>query len=1457
METAKMETAKKCCNVTSQHGSLVVREALDSLGTDRMSLTCRVSDHVTLRRQALLGCVCFFVYALNLCAQTPKIATGGVVNAASFASGPVSPGSIVSVFGNNFAAATGSAASFPLPTNINGTQVTINGIAAPLFFVSAGQINAQIPWELDGQAQVSLTVTAGGQTSAAVLVNLSPFAPGVFSTNGQGSGQGAILDAQYRLVDSSNPAAPGSAVLIYCTGLGALDSQALSGSPAPSDSLDLTTATPTVVIGGAPAPVLFSGLAPGWVGLYQINAQVPTAVTGGTSTVSVSIGGVPLNVVTMPVVSSAGQGSLQVQITQPPVGAAASVSITSANGFSTVVTANQTVSLPSGTYTIIANPVPVGNTTYGAFPVQQTVDVPADSTSAIQVAYTAVVPQGAVTLDPEGTLSLLVSPDRTTLTFSNSSTVAQSLLPGSILAIGVTPSTPNGLLRKVVSVTQTGSQIVATTTQATLADAFQQATFSFGTALLTPQSAPAVKMLRPGVKLLPRPKNSARVVAVRDSSQSSCTSGLIVPIETSDMPIIADQNGSLTLSGEIDVCVNFEFDWNTSGWPLPKLNSLTATATFGEDVNVNLTGNYQSSFDKQVDVWTYTSPVPYTVVVGTLPLVITPTFTFFFGASGNANGGLSVGVTQTASVTGGLSYSNGQASPVFEQTMNITPDPIAMDASLSAKVYGGVAVSLNVDEVLSPKFSPDVFLQLDVNPLGDPWWTLSAGLEGSASIDVSLFGIATLESFPLPNLFQFSEPIAQADGPFLPAPTLYAVRPSSATAGGPAVNLIIAGANFVPGARAYIGRTALSTSYAGPAGLTATLPASNLTSPGTLAITVANPDGAGAISSPINFIVQPAPSGPAAHFTATAQGQSVRDSGTLSLSLPQGGSVTVSGESTSSPGSAPIATYSWMSNGTPTCSNSSLCTFSFATGTNTIALTVTDSNGRSSTATATVVVSVGSAPGAHFTMTAQQQSANDAGTLNLVVPQNGSVIVSFTASGSTAGTGAITGYQWTSNGTTISTESHFTYSLGAPSNSIALTITNSSGQSASATAQITVTIQAAPTPVISMTAQGQGPAGNNGTLRVSVPQNGSVTVSFDASGSTAGGGTITSYQWASNGTTIGTQSNFTHSFGVSSNTVALTITNSNGQSGSATAYVNVTAQGASGPTASTGSATSITTNSATLGGTVNPNGLDTQFWFLYGTGTSLGGASQTKSYDLGSGTSASGISANIAGLAANTTYYFQLQASNSAGTAAGSINSFNTSGVPGLPTLTGFSISPSTVASGANATLSFTLSAPAPSGGATISLSSNNAAFPVPSIFTVPAGQSSTSFSVQSSTTITSTTTATVTATYNGGSQTATLSLTVAAATPTLSITTTALNPATATVGVGYAAQQAVTATGGTTPYSWSVSGQPSGMGINSSSGAVYGTPTVSGTFSLTVTVRDSSSPQQTASKVLSLTVGH
>ncbi|HTX39614.1 MAG TPA: hypothetical protein VME43_31560, partial [Bryobacteraceae bacterium] len=163
-------------------------------------------------------------------------------------------------------------------------------------------VNVQVPWELTGQSQTSLTGTLNNQTGAAQAVGLAAFAPAIFSQNAEGSGQGAILDTSYRLVDSSNPATAGnSVVLIYCTGLGAVTNQPPTGSPALSNPLSQST-TPTVMIGGVPADVLFSGLAPGYVGLYQVNAQVPAgAATGPAAPVVISIGGVESNTVTMAV----------------------------------------------------------------------------------------------------------------------------------------------------------------------------------------------------------------------------------------------------------------------------------------------------------------------------------------------------------------------------------------------------------------------------------------------------------------------------------------------------------------------------------------------------------------------------------------------------------------------------------------------------------------------------------------------------------------------------------------------------------------------------------------------------------------------------------------------------------------------------------------------------------------------------------------------------------------------------------------------------------------------------------------------------------------------------------------------------------------------------------------------------------------------------------------------------
>jgi len=239
-------------------------------------------------------------------ALTPAISPGGIVNAASYALGAaVSPGSIVSVFGSFPLYAPAQASSLPLPPSLVGVSVNAGGgFAAPLFFAAGTQVNVQIPWELAGQSQATLTATAWGVTGAAQTVKLGPFSPGIFSMNGQGSGQGAIQDTSYRLVDSSNPAAAGSLVVIYCTGLGAVTNQPPTGSPAPMSPFAETTTNPTVVIGGALAGVRFSGLAPGLVGVYQVNAVVPYgSATGDSVPVTIAIGGITSNTVTITVAS--------------------------------------------------------------------------------------------------------------------------------------------------------------------------------------------------------------------------------------------------------------------------------------------------------------------------------------------------------------------------------------------------------------------------------------------------------------------------------------------------------------------------------------------------------------------------------------------------------------------------------------------------------------------------------------------------------------------------------------------------------------------------------------------------------------------------------------------------------------------------------------------------------------------------------------------------------------------------------------------------------------------------------------------------------------------------------------------------------------------------------------------------------------------------------------------------
>jgi uncharacterized protein (TIGR03437 family) len=235
--------------------------------------------------------------------NTPLITAGGVVPAASFISGaPITPGSLVTIYGANLADGTAAAPSLPLPQQLSGTQAMLGNISVPLLYASAGQINVQIPFETPVNTQYQLTVTRDGNISVPQSLVVAAAQPGVFTTNQAGTGQGVILKADgVTVAQPATPAQVGEAITIYCTGLGAVTPAVASGAKAPTSPLSQTVNPVKVTIGGQNANVLFAGLTPGSAGLYQVNAVVPAGVSGDAVPLVLTTSGQTSSTVTLSV----------------------------------------------------------------------------------------------------------------------------------------------------------------------------------------------------------------------------------------------------------------------------------------------------------------------------------------------------------------------------------------------------------------------------------------------------------------------------------------------------------------------------------------------------------------------------------------------------------------------------------------------------------------------------------------------------------------------------------------------------------------------------------------------------------------------------------------------------------------------------------------------------------------------------------------------------------------------------------------------------------------------------------------------------------------------------------------------------------------------------------------------------------------------------------------------------
>lgn len=234
--------------------------------------------------------------------ERPVIRAAGVVNAASGREeSGVAPGSYISIFGAGLSEALRIYSTTSLPYSLANVSVGFDlptgktSYAGRLHFVSPTQVNVQVPWELQGQARVNMKVTLGEFSSDIYNLKLSDYSPALFEYSDATSGGRSViaaLDGNFKLISSSNPVARNGVAQLYANGIGPVDNAPPSGDPASTERLTPCRVQPTVTIGGRSAQVLFCGLAPGFVGLYQLNVIVPGDAPSGAQPVVINSNGV-------------------------------------------------------------------------------------------------------------------------------------------------------------------------------------------------------------------------------------------------------------------------------------------------------------------------------------------------------------------------------------------------------------------------------------------------------------------------------------------------------------------------------------------------------------------------------------------------------------------------------------------------------------------------------------------------------------------------------------------------------------------------------------------------------------------------------------------------------------------------------------------------------------------------------------------------------------------------------------------------------------------------------------------------------------------------------------------------------------------------------------------------------------------------------------------------------------
>ena len=268
-------------------------QSTDEMGSVILNVVPAQAGDIDALRGATIA---YVLTPVSLVGTKPLLISSGIVDGASTQPGAVTPGKIVVLYGDRIGPSTLAQAQFGgngrLATNLGGTQVLFDGVAAPLLYSSTGQVAAVVPYEVDGKSGTQVQLKNGTLTTDPIALPVTPVGPSIFSVNLSGSGPAAVLNQDGLTVNSSaSPAPKGSYISIFATGEGQTQPGGIDGAIALGANLPHPVQPVQVWIDGRPAELQYSGAAPGQIaGLFQVNVRIPADSASGDVPIVIQVG---------------------------------------------------------------------------------------------------------------------------------------------------------------------------------------------------------------------------------------------------------------------------------------------------------------------------------------------------------------------------------------------------------------------------------------------------------------------------------------------------------------------------------------------------------------------------------------------------------------------------------------------------------------------------------------------------------------------------------------------------------------------------------------------------------------------------------------------------------------------------------------------------------------------------------------------------------------------------------------------------------------------------------------------------------------------------------------------------------------------------------------------------------------------------------------------------------------